>query len=291
MTPASKQAIIEARRRFAAIIVQPAARIDLAHAALLIAKEEEPHFSVAHYLTQLDEMGAEARQMLASAQSETDNADSPVEIFNRFMFERLGFVGDSQNYYDPRNSLLSHVLDRRIGIPITLSIVYMEVGRRAGLRVEGVGLPGHFIVRVSNGSGDKDESVLVDPFNNRTFNREDCQEQLDTIYGGQVALAPQHLRAATTKEILVRVLRNLEAVYMKVRLYRKALAVSERIMMLAPQAIDERRTRGVALAQLGRLSEAIRELEAYVQLASAEADIPRVRQQLNSLKTRLAGLN
>ncbi len=287
MTPANKSAMVEARRRFASLVAQPSARIDVGHAALLIAKEEEPYFSVAHYLTLLDEFGAEARGWLAERQSETL---SSVEAFNSFMFERLGFAGNNENYYDPRNSLLSQVIDRRTGIPITLSIVYMEVGRRAGLRVEPVGLPGHFIVRASEAE-DSPNAMLVDPFNCRTIDMEDCQTQLDTIYGGQVALAAEHLRPVTTKEILTRVLRNLEAVYLQAKLYRQTLAVAERIMLLTPHSVGERRTRAVALSALNRLPEAIRELEAYLQLAPADAETARIREQVNALRARLAGLN
>lgn len=284
MFSVNKTAMVEARRRFAAIVARGDARIDLAHAALLIAKEEEPYFSVAHYLALLDEFGAEARGALAGAGSETKRR---IIAFNDFMFERLGFAGDTENYYDARNSLLSCVIDRRRGIPITLSIVYMEIGRRAGLRIEGIGLPGHFIVRVS----DEDESTLVDPFNGRTIDVEDCRTQLDTIYGGQIALAAEHLRPQTAREILTRVLRNLEAIYLQAKLYRQALAVSERIMMIAPASIDERRTRAVALAALDRLPEAIRELEAYLRRAPAGADATRAGEQLNALRMRLARLN
>ncbi len=286
MTPANKAQMVEARRRFAGVIAQPVARIDLAHAALLIAKEENPRFSVAHYLALLDEFGGAARGALAEVRG-----DRTIETFNYFMFERLGFTGNADDYYDARNSLLPDVLDRRRGIPITLSIVYMEVGRRAGLKIEGVGLPGHFIVRVS-GSNDSAESTLVDPFNCRTIDAEDCQAQLDTLYGGQIALAAEHLRTVTTKEILARVLRNLGAIYTNAKLYRQALTVTERIMMVAPQLIDERRTRAVALAELNRLPEAIQDLEAYLRLAPDDsADKQRAEEQLNALRMRLAGLN
>ena len=175
-------------------------------------------------------------------------------------FDEQGFAGNQSEYYDPRNSLLNHVLDRRTGIPITLSVVYIEVGRRAGLRVEGVGLPGHFIVRV----GDDDGAALVDPFHGTTIDEDDCQQRLDIVYGGQVPLTDEHLRATSTHEILVRLLRNLKAIYTQSQLYARALAVVERILLLAPHALDERRDRGLLLAQLGRFSPAIADLQTYL---------------------------
>ena len=280
--------MVEARRRFASLIAQPESRIDLAHAALLIAKEEESNFSVAHYLSLLDELGGEARNVLSERQDETG---STVEAFNRFMFEHLGFAGNAEDYYDPRNSLLNHVIDRRRGIPITLSIVYMEIGRRAGLTVDPIGLPGHFIVRAA-ASQAMEDATLVDPFNRRTLDLEDCQAQLDAIYGGQVALAPQHLRTATTKEILTRLLRNLEAIYINAKLYRQVLSITERILLIAPNSFEERRARAVAFAELERLPEAIHEFEIYLKVApKGAAEVDRTREQLNALKSRQSRLN
>jgi regulator of sirC expression with transglutaminase-like and TPR domain len=282
MTPASKLRAQEARRRFAALVEQPEAAIDLTHASLLIAAEEEPSFEVEHYRALLYEMGMEARARVAQDQS------APVQMLNQFMFEELGFRGNQDNYYDPRNSLLNYVLARRTGIPITLSVVYMDIGRRAGLQVEGVGLPGHFIVRARMGSA---EPVLVDPFHGKTVNEDECQQRLDTVYGGQVPLSEEHLRAATTREILVRMLRNLKGVYAQAQLYRRSLAVVERILMLVPQARDERRDYGLLLAQVHRLPEALAELQAYLRLAPHAPDADSVREQLKKLRIQLAMLN
>src|SRR2546423_9928224 len=141
MTPATKLLAKEARRQFAALVARPEAAFDLAHAALLIAAEESPGLDVEHYRARLLELGMQARVRVR------ERMDAPVAALNHFVFNELGFAGNQTHYYDPRNSLLSYVLDARRGIPITLSLVYIELGRRAGLHVEGVGLPGHFIVR------------------------------------------------------------------------------------------------------------------------------------------------
>jgi regulator of sirC expression with transglutaminase-like and TPR domain len=283
MTLEGKLKAAEARRRFERMMALPDASIDLAHAALLVAAEELPDVDVEHYRARLFELGLAARAYVAA------RSWQPVEGLNEFVFGELGFVGNQSSYYDPRNSLLPYVIEQRRGIPITLSIVYMELGRRAGLEVEGVGLPGHFVVRVRADSARGAETRLVDPFNRRTIGEDDCQELLDSLYGGQVALAEEHLRAATNREILARVLRNLKAVHAQSRRHRRALAAVERIQLLDPEAHDERRDRGVLLAQLGRYTEAISELQTY--LSRTVPDEEQVREQLKKVWVQLAMLN
>ncbi|HEX8423080.1 MAG TPA: transglutaminase-like domain-containing protein, partial [Pyrinomonadaceae bacterium] len=284
MTPAGKLLMVEARRRFARLLAQPDASIELAHAALLVAAEERPGLDVEHYRARLYELGLAARERIAQAGEES----TPIVALNKFIFEELGFNGNQTNYYDPRNSLLSDVLERRTGIPITLSIVYMEIGRRAGVHVEGIGLPGHFIVRAQAAGG---EPVLVDPFNGRIVDAEDCQERLDTIYGGQAPLTDAHLRPVPTREILARLLRNLKGIYAQAGLYRRALSIIERILLVAPAAIEERRDRGALLAQLGRYSEASLDVRAYLKRAPNAPDAERVKEQLKNMQTQLARLN
>jgi regulator of sirC expression with transglutaminase-like and TPR domain len=284
MTPQGELLMLEARRRFARLVAQPEASIDLAHAALLVAAEEKPGLDVEHYRAHLYELGVTARERIAARDSDS----IAVVALNKFIFEELGFAGNQSEYYDPRNSLLSEVLERRTGIPITLSMVYMEIGRRAGLHVEGIGLPGHFIVRAG---GERSESALVDPFNAKIIDVEDCQERLDTIYGGQAPLTEAHLRPATTREILARLLRNLKGIYAQAGLYRRALSIIERIMLVAPDAAEERRDRGALLAQLGRYSEAIVDVQAYLRSTPAPPDAERVAEQLKRMQTQLARLN
>jgi regulator of sirC expression with transglutaminase-like and TPR domain len=283
MTPQGKLLMEEARRRLARLLAQPDASVELAHAALLIAAEERPGLDVEHYRARLYELGLAARERLARNQE-----SSPVVALNKFIFEELGFAGNQSEYYDPRNSLLSDVLERRTGIPITLSILYLEIGRRAGLEVEGIGLPGHFIVRAGEANG---ERVLVDPFNGKIIDTEDCQERLDTIYGGQATLTDAHLRPLSTREILARLLRNLKGIYAQAGLYRRALSIIERILLIAPDSIEERRDRGALLAQLGRYAEAIIDVEAYLKSAANAPDAERVKEQLQKMQAQLARLN
>ena len=284
MTPSDILAAEDARRRFAEE-VSPAERpVNLASAALLIAAEEEPRrCDVDACLGRLSEMGAQARRRVAAA-----GAGREVEALNLYLFGELGFAGNISDYYDPRNSLLHRVLERRTGIPITLSIVYMEVGQRAGLFVEGVGLPGHYLVRAAAPGG---EPVLVDPFNGRTTDVEECQQRLDLIYGGQVALGEEHLRETGTRATLARVLGNLKAIYAKANLHRRALAAVERILILSPHDLEERRDRGLLLAQLGRLPEAIADTRRYLNQRPDASDADSVRDQLRKMHARLAQLN
>jgi regulator of sirC expression with transglutaminase-like and TPR domain len=283
MTPADKLAAAEARRRFAWEVTRPEGLIDLARASLLVGAEEEPrHADVESCLARLDEMGEEARARAATA------GGSRVEALNRYLFDELGFAGNEADYYDPRNSMLHQVLGRHTGIPITLSVVYIEVGRRAGLSVEGLGLPGHFIVRAREGEG---EGVLVDPFNGRQTDREECQARLDLIYEGKLTLEETHLRPVGARSILVRMLGNLKAVYARAHLFRRALAAVERILLLAPHDLEERRDRGMLLAQLERFPEAIAETQAYLNLAPDAPDADAVREQLNKMQMKQAMRN
>jgi regulator of sirC expression with transglutaminase-like and TPR domain len=282
MTPADRLKAEEARRRFAELVARPDAAIDLAHAALLVAAEERPATDVEHYRGRLLEMGLRARERVAAA------GGRPVAALNSFFFEELGFAGNESDYYDPCNSLLPSVIDTRRGIPITLAVVYMELGRRAGITVEGVGLPGHFLVRAR---AETSETRLVDLFNRRLVDRDDCQQLLDGLFSGQVPLSEEHLRAATPREIVARILRNLKAVYAQAGRHRRALAAAERVLLVEPAAHDERRDRGLFLAQMGRHAEAVRETEAYLRLAPDAPDAEQVREQLRKMRARLASLN
>jgi len=282
MTPADLLAAADARSRFAAEVMRAEGEIDLARAALLVGAEDEPRAcDVAGSLALLEEFGAEARSRVERA------GGGGVAALNEYLFGDLGFEGNREEYYDPANSLLHRVLERRKGIPITLSVVYLEVGRRAGLSVEGVGLPGHFIVRARAGGA----ALLIDPFEGRMTDEGECQQRLDSAYGGRLPLAEEHLRPAGTRAILSRLLGNLKAIYASSQLHRRALAAVERILLLAPHSLEERRDRGLLLGQLGRLHEAVAETQSYLSLAPEAADAAAVREQLNKMRMRLAMLS
>ena len=283
MTPSDRLAAAEARSRFVREVVRREGDLDLARAALALAAEDDAGCDVEASLESLERMGEEARTQVRAY------AGAPVVALNRYVFEELGFNGNRENYNDPRNSFLNRVIERRTGLPITLSVLYMEIGRRAGLTIDGVGFPGHFIVRVRG--GDEDPPVLVDPFNREIIDEDDCQHRLDEVYGGQVQLADEHLRATSKREILVRMLTNLKGVYAQAQLYRRALAAVERILLDAPHAVSERRDRGLLLAQLDRLHEAVADVQAYLRLNENAPDAENVREQLKKIQMRHAMLN
>ncbi|HLM58239.1 MAG TPA: transglutaminase-like domain-containing protein [Pyrinomonadaceae bacterium] len=283
MTPADKIAAAEVRALFAQEAGRAEEEMDLARAALLIAAEEEPRrVEVARGMARIDELGEEARARVLAGR------EGPVAALNSFLFDEQDFAGNEANYYDPRNCLLHHVLSSRRGIPITLSIVYLEVARRAGVSAEGVGLPGHFIVRAWDDEGG---AVLVDPFYGRSMERGECQKRLDTVYDGKVRLTEEHLRAVGARAILARVLSNLKAVYVQAQLYARALAAVERILLITPRDIDERRDRGMLLAQLGRLHEAVADTQSYLALSPEAPDADSVREQLKKMHLRISLLN
>jgi regulator of sirC expression with transglutaminase-like and TPR domain len=285
MTPSSKLRAAHARQLFSEEVRKPAVLVRLDRAALLIGAEDEAYrnVDVEKYLSLLDELGREARSFLERSQS------GETEAFNYFLFELKRFTGNQLDYYDPRNSFLNEVIDRRLGIPITLSLIYMEVGRRAGLDVEGVSMPGHFVVRVRELG--LNEPLLVDPFHGVMLTREDCQDRLDTVYDGLVKLSDEHLSAASAPEILVRMLRNLKAVYTRTGLYRQALACVDRILLLTPGEATEHRDRGALLARLEHFEEAVREMEFYLQASPDASDSTQMREQLNHIRRQQAMRN
>jgi regulator of sirC expression with transglutaminase-like and TPR domain len=264
------------RARFAAMAALPDQEVDLAAAALLIAAEEYPQLVVEQYLQRLDMLAERVRDRLW-------NETAPLVVLqelNRVLFEEEGFRGNAREYHDPRNSFLNDVLDRRLGIPITLSILYLEVGWRLGLPLEGVNFPGHFLVRYVGEA----IPLLVDPFLGGQIRFEDeAQELLDRVYGGMVRLRQEFLQPAGKKDMLTRLLRNLKGIYLNERDDRRALAAIDRILLLRPTAAPELRDRGLLLARTGRVGEAIADLERYLDIEPEAADARRVRKLIEDL--------
>jgi regulator of sirC expression with transglutaminase-like and TPR domain len=272
------------RQRFAAILAQPEESLDLAEAALLIACEEYPALDLSRYLRHLDLMG----DSLAARLPASPDAQAVAGVVNQYLFREQGFHGNTDAYYDPRNSFLNEVLDRRTGIPITLSAVYMEVARRAGVPAFGVGLPGHFVVRLQG----VDREILVDPFHGgTTLTERDCQDRLDRIFGGRVKMEPRMLEAVSPRQILERMLRNLKAIYAKEQDHARALGVLELLLCLGPGNLDDLRDRGLAYAALECYGLAVRDLEAYLALAGEARRTPELLRVLETLRLRASRPN
>ncbi len=265
-----------ARRQFTDIMAGPDDQVDLAQAALLIACEEYPDLDVARYLRRLDTLGRAVTARLGG-----DGDQAAVRALNGLLFDEEGFRGNVEDYYDPRNSFLNDVIDRRTGIPITLSTLYIEVGRRAGLPVDGIGLPGHFIVRVGE--------TLVDPFHGGAIlSAEDCQKRLDRIYGGRVKLDDTMLAPCERKTILSRTLRNLKAIYTKAEDVTRALNVVELLLRVDPDSLDDLRDRGMLHAALDCYALAATELEEYLARSGNAPGDDQVRQKAASLRQSAA---
>lgn len=271
------------RSRFAEIVSREDEQISLAEAALLIAAEEYPRLVVEASLEKLDLFGDIAREQAAEARDAVDI----ISALNATLFERLGFRGNRESYYDPRNSFLNEVIDRRIGIPITLTVVYIEVARRIGFSVKGVGLPFHFIAKHEAENGD----IFIDPFNEgRVLGVAACAELVTNMSGGRVELKPEHLEPVSNKQILTRMLSNLLGIYATSD-RRRALAAIERILLIHPDSTAHIRDRGLLLAAVGDSANAIAELERYLALAPEAADADAIREQIKSIKQNLARLN
>lgn len=266
------------RSRLAALLDGSGADLDLARAALLIAAEEYPQVMPDFYLRRLDELAERVKDRLANETAELIVLDE----LTRVLFQEEGFRGNVEAYYDPRNSFLNDVLDRRLGIPLTLSIIFLEIGWRLGLPLEGVNFPGHFLVRY----GGVGMRLLVDPFQRGAIRFEDqAPELLDRVYGGAVSLKSDYLRPAGRRDILVRLLSNLKGIYMNVstRDVPRALAAVERILLIQPTAIEEVRDRGMLLARAGRIDEALIDLERYLNEAPEAPDADGVKTLITEL--------
>ncbi len=266
------------RQEFEGEILQADSRIDLARSALLVAREEYPQLPVAGYLARLEELAEETKGRL-------NGESAPLLILQELLntlYRHHDFQGNRKAYYDPRNSFLNDVLDRGLGIPLTLGIVLLEVGWRLGLPLEGVNFPGHFLVRFHGNA----MNLLVDPYDGGALRFEDqAQELLDRIYGGMVRIHDSFLRTATKQEMVIRLLTNLKGLYLNSEEFEKALAAVERILVIRPLAPVEIRDKGVILARLGRREEALRQLETYLNVVPEAADSERILGIVESLRS------
>jgi regulator of sirC expression with transglutaminase-like and TPR domain len=266
---------------FRAAVELPDDEIDLGRAALVIAQAEYPSLQVETYLARLDQIAAVVRDRSAGE-------NSPYRLIaslNHVLFTQEGYRGNRDDYYDPKNSFLNDVIERRIGIPIALSVLYMEVARRADLRLHGVGFPGNFLVKYAGDEGE----IVVDPFDKgEVRTTEELQEMLDRLYGGKVRLQPEFLSRISNKQIIQRMLANLKAIYRRQENFLKAVSVVERLVILDPISADEIRDRGLLYLKLERASEAVDDLETYLRLASDAADAEEILEQVLALKKRPA---
>jgi regulator of sirC expression with transglutaminase-like and TPR domain len=281
---------------------------DLAIAALMIARIEYPALDAGPYLDRLDAYGDEARVRVAAAPMSMTDVPPRVDperyarvmALNDYLFKELRFVGNEVQYEDPRNSFLNEVLDRRTGIPITLALLYIEVARRAGLQVEGVNFPGHFLVRCRARSGlPYSEDLIIDAFHGGALLSEDaCRELLRRHGADEETFAPELLGRATKPQILVRMLLNLKRTYVRMHSLPQARDATELLLALDPSATNELRDRGLLAYHLKDFSGALRDLQAYLKLTPKASlgdeereDHERIWEHVKTLRRRVASLN
>jgi len=275
-----------AASRFRDLINRPDDEIDLDEAALLIAKSVNADLDIERYLSQIEGLALQLAERLSDSLSDTDR----ILALNRFLFDELGFAPNVENYYDPRNSLLNEVLERRVGIPISLSILYIEVGRRVGLPLRGVSFPGHFLVKCKVNDG----LIVLDPYcRGVSLSLHDLQQRLREVKGGEVsrAIIAGMLVSADKKEILARVLRNLKAIYVEREDGNPALSVMEWIITLTPTDAAEVRDRGLLFAKLECPRAALEDFERYLELAPDAEDAHELRTRMVELRQAAARLN
>jgi regulator of sirC expression with transglutaminase-like and TPR domain len=275
-------------RRWQEIASTPEEGIDLAEAALTIAADEYRDLDIPRYLARIDELAGALRQRLRRDISVTET----IIALNHYLFDELGFSGNAADYYDPRNSYLNDVIERRLGIPITLSIVYIEIGQRLGLALRGVSFPGHFLVRCTL----RDGAVVLDPYaRGASLGIDDLRERLRVVRAGAGQVSDDELRrmlgAAAKKEILARVLRNLKAIHWQKRELERALSAATRIIALAPRAAEEYRDRGAMYLELECFRAALSDYEQYLQLLPRADDAEAVKEKVAELQQLAARLN
>ena len=260
-------------------------RVDILRAALTFSRIHEPAIDIERYVHRVDELAVRVAAKI-------EDPDDPVQIIaalNDVLFREEVFRGNTVDYYSPRNSFLHHVLDRRLGIPITLALVYMEVARRVGFQLFGVGMPGHFLLKHYDVDG---HSILIDAFERGSIvTEDDCRQKLDSIYSGQVALQPEFLLPVTRRQMLTRMLNNLRSIYLSQRDFRRAVQVVDLILVIYPRSPEDMKQRAVLRYNLNDFCGALSDFEEYVKMSPDASDAEEIRQTALSLRRSMAMMN
>jgi regulator of sirC expression with transglutaminase-like and TPR domain len=268
---------IKARQLFSEIADIDEEVFPLDRAALAFALGEYPGLDIAEYLRRLDTLAARAEVLVGIDRT----AINYIESINEILFVQEGLRGNSEDYYDPRNSYLNQVLDRRLGIPVSLSLIYMEVARRIDFSVQGIGFPGHFLAKhVSN-----EREIIIDPFNmGKILTTNDCQELLDKIHSGKVATNASLFQPMGKRAIITRMLYNLKGIYMEKEQYYHALSVIDNILLLNPGTPSEIRDRGIVYMQTSLFAKALADLELYLSHAAVPEDSSNILNHIKMLR-------
>ena len=272
------------RDNFAKEIAKDESSLNLAYAALLISEYLTQVSDITPYLAVLDEMADSLLPMVRTVEADLD----VVNTFNHYMFGEMKFSGNFKDYYHPDNSFLNKVLDLRRGIPISLSVVYLEVGQRLGLPLWGIGMPGHFIV----GYGSPTDPVYIDVFDHgRILSEDDCLAICHIPPSDRLSFRTEFLKPATKKAILFRMLLNLKQIYVKQEAWENAHKVVDFIVLVRPDEPTEIRDRGLLAYRLDRLHDALFDLKRYLFLASKRVDSTWLENRVEVIEEKLARLN
>lgn len=251
-------------------IEKPDEKIDLAKASFSYAQAEYPNLDIQKYLGILNSIASDIQPQLPAELYPL----KVIKVINSYLFDKLKFQGNSQDYYQADNSFLNKVIDRKIGIPITLSVVYLEVAKRLDFPMVGIGMPGHFLIRPEF----EDAGIFVDAFNRgEILFEQDCQEKLNQIYQKPVKLESDLLAPISNKQILGRMLNNLKFIYLHRKDFNKALATMNGILKLFPRNVEELRDRGLLYYQINRWQEAALDLRFYLKIAPNSEDAPMIK--------------
>jgi regulator of sirC expression with transglutaminase-like and TPR domain len=275
---------IRARQSFLELAGLDETAFPLDRAALVLALDEYPDLNIQTYLRKLDSLAASAEVLAGLDRSPVNR----IEAINEVLFVQEGLRGNSADYFDPRNSFLNDVLDRRLGIPISLSIIYIEVAKRINFPISGIGFPGHFLIKHSVG----DRDIVIDPFNlGRILTDNDCQELLDKAHNGLAQMNPSLLHPLDKRSIITRMLYNLKEIYSQNEQYQKALSVIDKILLLNPAVPTEIRDRGLLYMQTSLFAKALADLESYLRQAIGAEDRSNIENHIKILRNIVTACN
>jgi regulator of sirC expression with transglutaminase-like and TPR domain len=261
---------------------EPETPVDVAEVNLLLATDEYPNLDVQLHVECLNSYAKKLRSRLQGT------LEVQVLELCQYLFGELGFTGNQDDYYDPRNSYMNQVLERRLGIPISLSALAISVGQRAGMDVTGVALPGHFIAKASDGI----EEIFFDPFHDGTIlDKEDCFDLVFRITGKRLADVPESFIAAKPGEIIVRMLNNLKGIHLDKEDYLRCARIIERLSALLPNDASQKRDLGLCLAQIERHGQAINYLREYLLADPTANDAGAVQKVIMKITAEIAKWN
>jgi regulator of sirC expression with transglutaminase-like and TPR domain len=285
--PARLQFLAPTPLEYFATLVADDASLPLVEAAVAIAQDEQPQLDTQAVLGQIDALAERLKRRVPADAGSRQR----LRVLNHFFFKELGFSGNVNNYYDPGNSLLSTVLETRRGIPITLAVLYIEFATQIGLEARGVSFPGHFLIKLRLSEGE----VVIDPFTGQSLSREQLDEllmpyrQSQGLTGDFDVPLGLFLQAAPARDVLARMLRNLKEIYRSAQDWPRLLGVLNRLVVLLPQTWEERRDRGIVLAEMGEVDAAMLDLAEYLAHAPKATDRTAVGERLLALRERGSG--